>query len=185
MLRKIFTRANLGNYAFIDSQNLNLGIRNLGWKLDYEKFRIYLKEKYLIKKAYMFIGFVPSNKKLYDNLEKAGFSMEFKPTVIGANNKIKGNIDADLVLRVMIDWDHYNKAVIVSSDGDFYSLASHLYAHGKLETVLSPEEKTCSRILKQSAKEKIQFMKDLEAKLGHVHVEKAPLKDETLRSAFS
>ena len=30
-------------YAFIDSQNLNLGVRSQGWKLDYGKFRLYLK----------------------------------------------------------------------------------------------------------------------------------------------
>jgi len=42
---------NLGNnYAFIDSQNLNLGIQKLGWKLDYKKFRVYLKEKLEYKK---------------------------------------------------------------------------------------------------------------------------------------
>jgi uncharacterized LabA/DUF88 family protein len=180
---KIFTRAERGNYAFIDSQNLNLGIRKLGWKLDYEKFRIYLKEKYLVRTAYIFIGFVPSNAKLYDNLERAGFSLQFKPTVIGANNKIKGNIDADLVLRAIIDFNIYDKAVVVSSDGDFYSLVAHLYEHDKLETVLSPEEKTCSRLLKQSAKEKIQFMGDLKVKLSYI--ERAPLKDETLRSALS
>src|ERR1035437_4805439 len=179
---RIFTRARRGNYAFIDSQNLNLGIQNLGWKLDYEKFRVYLKEKYLVKKAYMFIGFVSSNEKLYDHLEKAGFLIEFKPTVMGTNNKIKGNIDADLVLHAIINWNKYDEAVIVSSDGDFYSLVSHLYTHGKLKIVLSPKENTCSRLLKQSAKEKIQFMKDLRTKLEYN--EKAPLKDETLRSAF-
>jgi len=27
----------LNNYAFIDSQNLNLGVLSLGWKLDYKK----------------------------------------------------------------------------------------------------------------------------------------------------
>ena len=27
----------LKNYAFIDSQNLNLGIKELGWKLGYKK----------------------------------------------------------------------------------------------------------------------------------------------------
>jgi len=32
------------NYAFIDGQNLNLGIRELGWKLDFKKLRIYLRE---------------------------------------------------------------------------------------------------------------------------------------------
>lgn len=34
------------NYAFIDSQNLNLSIKSLGWNLDFQKFRRYLKEKY-------------------------------------------------------------------------------------------------------------------------------------------
>ena len=32
-------------YAFIDSQNLNLNIRNQGWILDFVHFRVYLKEK--------------------------------------------------------------------------------------------------------------------------------------------
>lgn len=42
------------NYAFIDSQNLNLGIQKQGWKLNYKKFRVYLHEKYGVEKAYMF-----------------------------------------------------------------------------------------------------------------------------------
>ncbi len=33
------------NYAFIDGQNLNLGIKRLGWALDFKKFRVYLREK--------------------------------------------------------------------------------------------------------------------------------------------
>jgi len=39
--KKILERPN--NYAFIDSQNLNLGIQSLGWKLDFAKFHRYLK----------------------------------------------------------------------------------------------------------------------------------------------
>ena len=33
------------NFSFIDSQNLNLGVQSLGWKLDFRRFRIYLKQK--------------------------------------------------------------------------------------------------------------------------------------------
>ena len=47
-----------GNYAFIDSQNLNLATQTLGWKLDWKRFRVYLAEKYGVTKAYLFIGFV-------------------------------------------------------------------------------------------------------------------------------
>ena len=144
------------NYAFIDSQNLNLGIQKLGWKLDYRKFRVYLKEKYNVERAYMFIGFVSLNQKLYDKLQEAGFFLKFKPTIPDENGKIKGNIDADLVLQAMIDYKNYDKAIIVSSDGDFYSLTQYLYEEGKLEVVLSPDRKHCSGLLKQSGKEKTE-----------------------------
>src|SRR3990170_1942109 len=145
------------NYAFIDSQNLNLGIQKLGRKLDYRKFRIYLAEKYGVKKAYIFIGFVALNQSLYDHLQEAGFILKFKPTIPDSNGKIKGNIDADLVLRTLLDREEYDKAVIVSSDGDFYSLVQYLYDNKKLRMVLSPDMEHCSTLLKQTSKEKICF----------------------------
>lgn len=58
------------NYAFIDSQNLNLSIRNQGWTLDFKKFRKYLIDKYGITKAFIFIGFVPQNQDLYTVCKK-------------------------------------------------------------------------------------------------------------------
>jgi uncharacterized protein (TIGR00288 family) len=155
------------NYAFIDSQNLNLGIQKLGWKLDYKKFRVYLQEKYGVEKAYMFIGFVALNQKLYDKLQEAGFILKFKPTIQDIDGKIKGNVDADLVLQAMIDIVEYEQAVIVSSDGDFYSLVQHLTDKGKLKAVMSSDDKNCSALLKQTAKDKIQYMYDLKDKLEY------------------
>jgi len=35
-------------FAFIDSRNLHLSILSLGWKLDFQRFRVYLREKYTI-----------------------------------------------------------------------------------------------------------------------------------------
>lgn len=156
------------NYAFIDSQNLNLGIQKLGWKLDYRKFKTYLREKYSVEKAYMFIGFVALNQKLYDRLQEAGFILKFKPTIPDEDGKIKGNVDADLVLQAMIDFSNYRNAIIVSSDGDFYSLVQHLNECGKLKAVISSDKKNCSTLLKQSAKDKLQYMYDLRKKLEHI-----------------
>jgi hypothetical protein len=56
------------NYAFIDSQNVNLAIRSLGWKLDFARFRVYLKEKYGVTKAFLFVGYVEGNNQLYISL---------------------------------------------------------------------------------------------------------------------
>jgi len=152
-------------YAFIDSNNLNLGIKDLGWKLDFKRFRTYLREKYNVSTAYLFIGYVPTNQDLYSSLQKAGYVLMFKPTLPDEEGKVKGNIDADLVLQAMIDFDKYDKAIIVSSDGDFYSLVKYLYEHNKLRVVMSPYVKTCSVLLKKAAREKIVFMDNLKEKL--------------------
>lgn len=164
------------NYAFIDSQNLNLGIQKLGWKLDYRKFRVYLAEKYSVRKAYIFIGFVALNQSLYDRLQEAGFILKFKPTIPDSDGKIKGNVDADIVLRAVLEINDYDKAIIISSDGDFYSLVQYLYGINKLKIVLSPDIENCSSLLKQTAKEKIYFMNELRNKLEY---KKAPREDKT------
>ena len=154
-------------YAFIDSNNLNLGIQNLGWKLDFRKFRIYLKEKYNVSTAYLFVGYVPINQDLYSSLQKAGYVLVLKPTIPDKSGNTKGNIDADLVLQAMIDYGNYDKAIIVSSDGDFYSLVKYLYENNKFLLVMSPYNKTCSVLLKKAAKEKIIFMDNLRKKLEY------------------
>lgn len=84
----------LNVYAFIDSQNLNLGIQSQGWKLDWRKFRKYLRDKYHVSKAYLFIGYIYQNKHLYQNLKNYGYILIFKPTLVKVNRgkmKIKGN----------------------------------------------------------------------------------------------
>ncbi len=159
------TREN--NYAFIDSQNLNLGVQFLGWQLDFLRFRRYLLEKYSVTTAYLFIGFVPANQDLYSSLQKMGYVLVFKPTIPDKDGHIKGNIDADLVLQAMVDYEKYDQAVIVTSDGDFYSLVKYLYDRKKLKFVMSSYVKTCSVLLRKAARERIIFMNNLRKKLEY------------------
>ncbi len=155
------------NYAFIDSQNLNVGVQKFGWKMDWAKFRKYLEQKYGVSKAFMFIGYVPEFEEMYEQLHKAGYMIVLKPTydmtrprpeIIqneeqGKMNEedkpnktddeeekrpVKGNVDADLVLWVMKEMPNYHKAVIVSGDGDFYSLVEYLDTQKKLHKILAP-----------------------------------------------
>jgi uncharacterized LabA/DUF88 family protein len=129
------------NYAFIDSQNLNLGVRSQGWKLDFPKFRQYLRNKYNVEKAYLFIGQVAGNELLYASLQEYGYVLIFKPTLYRKEKSetvIKGNVDAELVLHTMIQYKNYNKAVIVSGDGDFHCLIEYLEEKEKLLKVLAP-----------------------------------------------
>ena len=167
------TRKELTNFAFIDSQNLHLGIQRLGWKLDWRRFRIYLKEKYAVGTAYLFIGYLPENQGLYQALQGYGYVLIFKTLLVPKGGKPKGNVDADLVFRAMLDHPSYDqdpsyeKAVVVTSDGDFRSLVDHLYKTEKLETVLSPSTGLCSALLKKAARERIRFLDQLRARLEY------------------
>lgn len=156
----------LKNYAFIDSQNLNLSVQSMGWKLDFYRFRIYLREKYKVKIAYLFIGYLPENQDLYNSLQQYGYVLIFKPTLKYKNKKIKGNCDAELVLQAMIDYPNYEKAVVVSGDGDFHCLIHYLLQQNKLEKVLAPDRNNYSALLKKFAN-KLTFLNDLRTKLEY------------------
>jgi uncharacterized LabA/DUF88 family protein len=172
-------RTNENNFAFIDSQNVNLSIRELGWKVDWYRFRIYLKEKYGVTKAFLFLGFVSKNQDLYTALQDAGFICIFKPTLEYKDGTTKGNCDAELVLHAMIEYSHYDKAVIVTGDGDFYCLALHLHEQNKLKTLLVPNRKKFSALLKWDIfRPYLRYMNDLEQKL--TYTKKEPHKDKTL-----
>ena len=137
-------------YAFVDSQNLNQGVLSQGGKLDFKKFRQYLKLKHDVSKAFLFIGYVEENKVLYDYLKRAGYICVFKKVIEYKDKDIatKGNIDADLVLHTMIEFPNYDKAIIVSGDGDFYPLIEYLLEKKKLLKVITPNKKYSSLLLK-------------------------------------
>ncbi len=155
------------NFAFIDSNNLNLGIKDLGWKIDYKKFRVYLKEKYNVITAYLFLGYIPGNEAMYTSLQKAGFVIIFKPVILKKDGQHKGNVDAELVMHTMIEYPNFEKAIIVSSDGDFHCLVRYLLEQNKLKVVMSPYLRTCSILLKKSAQDKIVFFDNLRQKLEY------------------
>lgn len=166
MNQKPNTTKKIKNYAFIDSQNLNLSIRRLGWKLDFHRFRVYLREKYKVEVAYLFIGFLEDNQALYNSLQKYGYVLVFKPTLKYKDGRVKGNCDAELVLQAMIDYPNYDKAVIVSGDGDFHCLIHYLSQQEKLEKVVIPDRKNYSALLKKFAT-KLAFLNDLKEKLEY------------------
>jgi hypothetical protein len=69
-------------YAFIDSQNLNLGIKDLGWNLDFARFRVYLKDKYkvsnLLRKFREYFIYVADLREKLER-KKRGSDLRTKP----------------------------------------------------------------------------------------------------------
>lgn len=160
-------------WTFIDSQNLNLGTSNdiyknrilvyRGWKLDFLKFRTYLFNKFRVTKAYIFIGYDPHNQKLYQYLENCGYILIFKPTVKDGSGKLKGNVDGELILQsAAIDFNNYDKAIIVVGDGDYRCLLKFLKQKKKLYKLIIPNQKSESSLLKDFQKYKVFIQSEKE-----------------------
>lgn len=142
-------------YAFIDSQNLNLGTQASGWKLDFRKFRLYLTNKYGVERAYLFIGQLTGNESLYTALNEMGYILVMKPTTeykIDDKVTVKGNVDAELVLHAAaIQYKQYDQAIIVTGDGDFRCLVEFLRDKEKLLHIMVPNDKF-SKLLRDYTK---------------------------------
>jgi uncharacterized LabA/DUF88 family protein len=151
-------------HAFIDGQNLYLGVRELGWRLNYRRLRIWLTGKWQVSDAYLFIGYLPSNQRLFDHLERAGYHLVFKELDLGTPHP-KGNLDVDLTLHAVTTMSRYDRAVLITSDGDFAPLVRFLKGQGKFETVVSPSAAKCSRLLKRAAGKRIAYLEDVRAKV--------------------
>src|SRR4030043_240960 len=138
------------NIAYIDGANLYNGIKSLGWELDYARFRNWLTEKYLVKRVYLFIGLVSKHKDLYTKLQEAGFTLVFKETTYDGEGNIKGNCDADLVLKAAIDYfeKNFGRVILVSSDGDYACLVKFFKEKKVFSSLISPSNK-CSFLLRK------------------------------------
>lgn len=222
------------NFAFIDNQNLNLGIQKMGWKMDWRKFRRFLRDKYGITNAYMFIGYMPEYEDLYEQMHDSGYLVVLKPTlemfkvpapadgnkdtapsdemhgageqrpepyktygelaaesvtqqsttsdaapgsakqpVATTQRPVKGNVDAELVLYAVKEMPKYDKAIIISGDGDFYSLIEYLQQKGKLLNLMVPN-RLYSTLLKPFEK----YIIRLDQRRGELAYRKRPQKRE-------
>lgn len=167
------------NFAYIDGANLHNGVKSFGWDFEYKRFRIWLNDKYSVTKAYIFIGLIPRYKDIYTYLQNSGFTLIFKEVVYDGLGKPKGNCDADLVVLAMKDCyeNNFEKAILVSSDGDYAPLVKFLNTKGKFEVILSPYDTSkCSILLKRTGV-KISYINEQKDILKRLK-EKAPDEDK-------
>lgn len=134
---------------YIDGNNLYRSAKVLGFDIDYKKFRGWLRQKYSPANIYIFIGLVPDRVKFYEHLQECGFILVFKQT-ISVEGVVKGNCDAELVLKATSDFytKAYDKAILVTGDGDFGCLAEFLSQNKGLHSILAPAKEKCSFLLR-------------------------------------
>lgn len=172
----------MNNYCYIDGQNLHLGTASAdpSWNIDLNKFRVYLRDKYNVEKAFYYLGYVQDGIKieqLYESIQNAGFILVFRQhnsTMIG---KKKGNVDSDIIFSVMkrlYTKDDFNKIILVSGDGDYKMLIDFLIEESRLEKILFPNKKFRSSLYNQIGATYFAYLddKDVKKKIAHKPVNK-------------
>lgn len=143
------------NLAFIDGQNIHMATRGADapWRIDLARFRVYLRQKYHVEKAYYFLGFVKEEyQNLYDEIQEAGFILKFREHNSAMIGTKKGNVDTDIVFDIMKRLYHkepFNKVILVSGDGDYKMLVDFLIEEKRFEKILFPNTKKASSLYKQ------------------------------------
>lgn len=141
------------NFAFIDGQNLYMGTAMRTedpWKIDLGRFRVYLREKYNVGKAFYFLGYLnEDNNGLYEVIQGAGFILMFREHSSLMLGKKKGNVDTDIVFQIMKKiylQEDFANIVLVSGDGDYKQLVDFLIEQERLEKILFPDRKRASSL---------------------------------------
>ena len=153
------------NLAFLDGQNLYLGTKQNNLDVDLHKFRVYLKDKYSISKAYYFLGYINSNNQdLYTKIQNAGFIIIFKEHNSKLLGQKKGNVDTDIVFEIMkqlIDNSNFSKIVLVSGDGDYKKLVDYLITKNRFKKVLFPNKQFASSLYKKLGSEYFDYLENI------------------------
>lgn len=161
------------NIAFVDGQNLYLGTKENGWKVDHKKLRTYLRDKYGVSEAYYVLGYVSEeNQDLYNNLQKSGFIVLFKEHSSGLKGSKKGNVDTDIVFEIMkivADRRDFKQFVLVSGDGDYKKVVDYLIKKGLFKKILFPNKKFASSLYLKLGSEYFDFLENsaVKAKIAY------------------
>ena len=158
------------NLAFIDGQNLYMGTDSddPNWRVNLKKFRVYLKDKYSISKAFYFLGYVINdNNSLYEEIQDAGFILKFREHNSAMLSKKKGNVDTDIVFDVMkkiYKKEPFDKIVLIAGDGDYKMLVDFLIEEDRFEKILFPNRKFASSLYKKLGSEYFDYLSNEDIK---------------------
>lgn len=90
--------------------------------------------------------------RFYLKLEKFGYKLYLKPVKLyeqeDGTTKRKANCDVDMAFYLMREKENFDRAVILSGDGDFLPVLKHLREYGKEIIILSRGPRTAKEIKK-------------------------------------
>lgn len=153
--------------VFLDGANFFFMQRDsLGWFADPKKILDYIAQGGEIVDAFYYIGMdAPPDarqKGFLDALPSMGYTLISKTiksiydSKTGTTKK-KANLDIEIVLDMFNTIEHYDKAILISGDGDFERALTLLRARGKQFTVFATDKFIARELLNVAGRHYIRL----------------------------
>lgn len=140
-------------YAFIDASNIIYGARAEGWLIDQKKLFAYLRRRFRTSDLFFYFGKDDKNKeqeKFLKKLTSFGYTLRVKQ-IKRYGLRQKANCDVDLTMDMLLLKDKYDRAIVLTGDGDFLPLFTYLKKEGKEIIILAFSKRTAHEIKKFAA----------------------------------
>jgi uncharacterized LabA/DUF88 family protein len=128
---------------FIDGSNFTATLKEMHLRIDFPRLIPSLPLRNIYSVGVHYYSAVHTDgegvtkiKKYLDYLSHNGYILHTKPAKEFAG-VIKGNMDVDMAVDMLVMSPHYDRAVLFSGDGDFIKVVSALQAQCKNVTVVS------------------------------------------------
>ena len=108
------------------------------------------ESKKLNEAQLLLIGRHLQRVKFYSHLERFGYQLYLKPVKLyeqeDGTTKRKANCDVDMAFHLMEEISNFDRALVLSGDGDFLPVLKHLQEIGKQIIILGRASRTAKEI---------------------------------------
>ena len=116
-------------YAFIDASNIHYGSKDAGFTVDYAKLKSYLTSRFSVSRLFYF-GAIDEAKEeeliFKEELLSLGYELKLVHLKIFKDGRKKADTDSRMTFEMMKMLDEYDRAVVLSGDGDFYWILEYI-----------------------------------------------------------
>ncbi|NPB07641.1 MAG: NYN domain-containing protein [Aquificae bacterium] len=131
---------------FIDGTNLYFIQKNfLNARIDLIKFVNYFKQFYDIYNTFFYLAYKEEDEKqekFFKLLAFSGITVIKKPVKQLKDGSLKGDLDVEMAIDMLLTKDNYDTAILCSGDSDFERLVHVLRNFGKEVICVSTKEST-------------------------------------------
>ena len=153
---------------FVDHANLFHSINSMNIRIDYKKFKQILAGQDYLVGAFIYLGIpdnlYPKKRRFIDYLVSQGYVIQSRPVKsTPEGKKVQKRIDI-FIYRDIVELgieDTYDKAILVSGDGDFIEIVRKLKYLKKEIEIWSFKHSVSKKLIEEAGKENVHFINEI------------------------